>query len=159
MIGGLARILALVLAFAGVARAEPLCDVNVVQLRGPWGQAQFRVELADEPTARARGLMHRESLPLSQGMLFVYEHPQRVSFWMRNTLIPLDMLFIDARGRVRRIHHQAIPRDETQIPGGPDILAVLEINGGLAARMGMTEGSEIRHPAFGFDALWPCPET
>jgi len=66
-------------------------------------------------------------------------------------------LFIDDRGVVQKIHHSAIPLDETPIPGGDDLLSVLEINGGLAKRLGITEGSEIRHPAFaGNTPAWPC---
>ncbi|PQO23480.1 hypothetical protein C2I36_07555 [Rhodobacteraceae bacterium WD3A24] len=152
-----ALMLAVWLAAAGPALAA--CRADAVELRGDWGQARFQVEIADTPETRARGLMHRESLPLGTGMLFIYDSPQSVSFWMRNTLIPLDMIFADATGVVRRVHHEAVPGDETPIPGGPGILAVLEINGGLAARIGIDAGSEMRHPAFaqsGAAPAWPC---
>lgn len=89
-------------------------------------------------------------------MLFVYDRPQRVSFWMRNTLIPLDMIFMDEAGRVTRVHENAIPLDETGIPGGDEVQYVLEINGGLASRLGIDVGSELRHPIIGDDAAWPC---
>ena len=89
-------------------------------------------------------------------MLFVYEHPQRVGFWMENTLIPLDIIFADASGVVKRIHENAIPLDRTTIDGGDQIQFVLEINGGLAGRMGIEVGSEMRHPAIGAHASWPC---
>ncbi|MEV8466273.1 DUF192 domain-containing protein [Fluviibacterium sp. DFM31] len=154
------KILALLLAIsiAGPALADQGCATDRVDLRGPWGQASFSVEVADDRQERAQGLMHRKSLPRSSGMLFVYEHPQRVSFWMRNTLIPLDMIFVGADGRVRRIHENAIPLDETGIPGGTDILAVLEINGGLSGVLGLAPGTEMRHPAFDPEhAAWPCP--
>ncbi len=133
------------------------CSDMRVDLRGDWGQARFTVEVADDPDERARGLMHRESLGASRGMLFLYEAPQRVAFWMRNTLIPLDMIFLDERGVVTRVQENAVPLDETAIDGGPGVLAVLEINGGLAGRMGIAEGAELRHP--GLDqtiAAWPC---
>ena len=134
-----------------------VCREDSVMLRGDWGQARFSVEIADDPEERSLGLMHRESLPLASGMLFIYDEPQTLSFWMRNTLIPLDLLFIDASGVVRSIHHNAIPLDETDIPGGDNRLAVLEINGGLAARMGIDVGTELRHPAFvATDPAWPC---
>jgi len=154
----IARALAAALLLsASVAAAQPVvCDPEEVLLSGPWGSARFSVEIADDPEERARGLMFRQSLPGGAGMLFVYDYPQRVSFWMRNTLIPLDMLFIDARGVVQHIHHNAIPRDETSIPGGDNRLAVLEINGGLSRAMGITVGTAIRHPAFGSDAALPC---
>ena len=100
--------------------------------------------------------MHRETMATSAGMLFVYEKPQYVSFWMRNTLIPLDMLFMDATGTVQTIHENAVPLDETAIPGGEDIQYVLEINGGLTRKLGITVGSELRHPAIGETAAWAC---
>jgi len=149
-------LVAFVLSFwAAVAQAA--CAPGQVDLRGPWGQAQFTVEIADTDETRARGLMHRERMARSAGMLFIYDAPTEPSFWMRNTLIPLDMLFIDPEGRITRIHHEAQPLDETPIPGGPNVLMVLEINGGLARRLGITEGSEIRHPRLDQDiAAWPC---
>lgn len=139
------------------ARAQAACSAHQVQLRGAFGQARFTVEIANTPELRALGLMHREHMATSAGMLFLYERPQPLSFWMRNTLIELDMLFIDAKGVVRHIHNRAQPLDETPISGGPNLLSVLEINGGLAKAMGLKEGVEIQHPAFGPDAAWPCP--
>ncbi len=140
---------------AGASHAA--CTEDAVDLRGPWGQARFTVEIADTPAARAQGLMFRDVLPRSAGMLFVYEHPQPAAFWMKNTLIPLDMLFLGAGGRVEHIASDARPKDLTPIPGGDDVFAVLEINGGLARRLGITEGSEMRHPAFPqAGAAWPC---
>ena len=148
---------ALLLALLLPGAAEAACRSDTVELRGPWGQARFAIELADDPAERARGLMFRESLPQSSGMLFVYEAPQRATFWMKNTLIPLDMVFLDPAGRVLGVHAMARPGDETIIDGGPGVLGVLEINGGLAARLGIAEGSELRHPAFAAGpAAWPC---
>ena len=133
------------------------CAPDVVELRGPSGQQRFTVEVADDGAERAQGLMFRESMPSSAGMLFVYEEPQAVSFWMKNTLIPLDMIFADETGRVTRVHSNAIPGDTTPIQGGEGVRFVLEINGGLAARMGIAEGSELRHPAIAQgSAAWPC---
>ena len=150
-------------AAAGVAwlvlltqAAVAACRDDTVMLRGPWGMARFTVEIADTPAERAQGLMHRETLPQSSGMLFIYGRPQHLAFWMRNTLIELDMVFIDPEGIVRHIHHRAQPLDETPISGGNGLISVLEINGGLAERLGMTVGSEVQHPAFGADAAWPC---
>lgn len=144
------------LAFSGALAAET-CTDGVVFLKGDWGQARFSVEIADDAAERAQGLMHREAMPSSAGMLFVYDRPQQLSFWMRNTLIELDMLFIDAQGVVRHIHHRAQPLDETPIFGGRDLTHVLEINGGLAKRLGIVEGSVLRHPSFApAGAAWPC---
>lgn len=141
---------------AGAVAAEE-CRSDSVDLKGAWGTARFTVEVADEPAEQAQGLMHRTSLPMGSGMYFINERPRRTSFWMRNTLIPLDMLFIDAQGVVKHIHHNAVPLDETAIPGGDDILTVLEINGGLAARLGIEAGSFVRHPAHAAHApVWPC---
>jgi uncharacterized membrane protein (UPF0127 family) len=145
------------LALAPVAgAAEPACRYDTVWLRGDWGEARFRVEVADTPEARGPGRMFVEEMPRSEGMLFVYERPQRVSFWMKNTLIPLDMIFADRAGVVRRVHAEAVPGDTTPIPGGDGIFVVLEINGGLADRFGIAPGTELRHPSLGAQAAWPC---
>ncbi len=145
----------LVFVLASQAGAE--CCSDRVDLRGSWGQAGFDVEVADDDAERSLGLMHREEMAASAGMLFVYDRPQPVAFWMRNTLIPLDLIFADATGMVRRVHSNAIPLDETAIPGGDDIQFVLELNGGLAGRFGIVEGTQIRHPSIGSDAaVWPC---
>ena len=149
--------LTFVFAIWGAAAVAQACVEDKVFLRGEWGTAQFNVELADDPQEQAMGLMHRESLPLSSGMYFVNQRPRPTSFWMRNTLIPLDMLFISAEGVVTRIHHNAVPLDETAIDGGSEVFTVLEINGGLAERLGITEGSEVRHPAHtDWSPVWPC---
>lgn len=142
------------LATALAASAD--CAPDKVDLRGAWGQASFSVELAVTPEERGRGLMFRESMPAQAGMLFFFDPPRSVSFWMRNTLIPLDMIFADRTGVVKRVHANAIPGDETGIPGGNGIYAVLEINGGLAETLGIAPGSELRHPLFGDAAVWAC---
>jgi len=148
--------LALVLWLApGLAVAEA-CQPDVVHLRGPWGEARFAVEVADDEAGRAQGLMHRRSMPRGAGMLFVYDRPHRATFWMKNTLIPLDILFADASGTVRRIARMTEPMSERLIPGGEGIRYVLEINGGMADTLGIGEGSEMRHPAIVPGAAWPC---
>lgn len=141
--------------FAMASPALSECRDTQVELRWPGGQARFAVEVADDTEERARGLMFRESLAASSGMLFVYPRPQRARFWMKNTLIPLDMIFADEAGRVTRIHSNAQPLDETGIDGGPGVKFVLEINGGLADRLGIRPGAEMRHPAIE-GAAWPC---
>ncbi|MCO6381641.1 DUF192 domain-containing protein [Oceanicola sp. 502str15] len=143
---------------AGDALVAPLqgCESGEVRLRWDGGQARFSVEIADDAGERSQGLMHRKSMARSSGMLFIYPRPAPVSFWMRNTLIPLDMIFLDARGVVQRVHSNAVPLDETPISGGDGILAVLEINGGLAKAFGIAPGAQMLHPAFGSAAAWPC---
>ena len=133
------------------------CQEDVLWIRGDWGKARFAVEVADDSSERALGLMNRESMPSSKGMLFVYDHPQSVSFWMKNTLIPLDIVFADATGVVQHVHANAVPGDLTPIPGGDDIQYVLEINGGLAEAMGIQSGSEIQHPQVSQkNSAWAC---
>lgn len=150
------RAAVLMCALAQAAAAET-CRDDTVYLKGDWGDARFAVEIADDDRERAQGLMHREHLPSSAGMLFVYDRPQTLSFWMRNTLIPLDLIFIDPTGTVQTIHHSAQPLDETPISGGSGLTHVLEINGGLAKAMGITVGTVLRHPTFSAtDARWPC---
>jgi len=126
-------------------------------MRGDWGRVRFRVTVADDAVERARGLMRVPEMPRLTGMLFVYDRAQPVSFWMRDTLIHLDMIFMDAAGTVRRVHENAVPLDETPIFGGDGIQYVLEVNGGLAAELGIAPGTQMRHPALDQDrAAWPC---
>lgn len=151
-IGGL-----LVLASGGAA--EEVCTPRVADLRTGTGDIRFQVEVMDDEGERALGLMHRESLPRFSGMLFVYPQQGPVAFWMRNTLIPLDMLFFDDAGRLARVHANATPLDETPIFGGNNIRYVLEINGGMAADLGIGPGTELRHPSVTQgSAVWPCAE-
>jgi len=143
----------------GARPVSAQCQDDLVALRGPWGATQFQVEIADTAQERAKGLMHRAQLPRGAGMLFVFKRPAQLAFWMRNTLIELDLLFVDATGRVSHIHHRAQPLDETLISSNGKALAVLEINGGLAALYGLDVGSELRHASFDQDlAAWPCAE-
>lgn len=148
---------ALCLTVLGAAAAKAECTPETLLIEGGFGTALFNVAIADDVQERARGLMFVEEMPLMAGMLFVYEKPQPVSFWMRNTLIPLDMLFAGSDGRILAIHENAIPLDETAIDGGEGVLAVIEINGGLASRLGIVPGDAIQHQAFGPQAALPCP--
>ena len=141
--------------FASGVHAQ--CSDSKVDIRGDWGQVSFQAEVADSPQEHSRGLMFRDELAPLAGMLFVYEKPQAVAFWMRNTLIPLDMLFADAAGKIVRIHENAVPLDETPIPGGDNIQFVFEISGGMSATLGIATGSELRHPSISEEfAAWPC---
>ncbi len=147
--------LGLLVLSASSVQAE--CRNDMVQLRGSWGTAEFSVEIADTPATRARGLQGRDSLGGMNGMLFIFERPGTVSFWMKDTRIPLDMLFISESGVVSKIHHNATPYDLTAIPGGSGISAVLEINGGLSGQFGLNPGTEVRHPQLEQTiAAWPC---
>ncbi|WP_299353353.1 DUF192 domain-containing protein [uncultured Shimia sp.] len=139
------------------ASASSVCRDDTLQLRGEWGEARFRVEVADSAEERAVGLMHRDSLSAGAGMLFVFSRTEPVSFWMENTLIELDMLFIAENGQVTQIHSRAKPLDRTPISSTNDVRYVLEINGGMAQAMGIQVGSDVRHPSILQDgAVWPC---
>ena len=152
-----ARLIAVLVGMAPVGAAHAACTDTTVALRGTSGVQQFSVEVADDAAEQSQGLMFREKMASSAGMLFVFPKPKHAQFWMRNTLIPLDMIFADATGRVTRVHANAIPHDETPIDGGEGVAFVLEINGGLAARMGIAEGSQMRHPSIAQStAVWPC---
>jgi uncharacterized membrane protein (UPF0127 family) len=107
------------------------------------GTRRFEVEVADTDAAREYGLMYRKSLAPNRGMLFDFKSPQPVAFWMKNTLIPLDMLFIASDGRVISIARNATPMSETPIPSGGDVLGVLEIRGGRAAEIGVEPGDRV----------------
>ncbi len=133
------------------------CSDEVVDLRWDGGSARFNVEMVDDDQERGRGLMFRESLGRYSGMLFVYEEPATVAFWMKNTLIPLDMVFLDQHGVVQKVHENAVPHSLETIPGGDDILVVLEVNGGLTSKLGLAKGAQMRHPAFsGTHPAWAC---
>lgn len=133
------------------------CRVDSVSLRGDWGEARFSVEVADDAIERQKGLMNRPDMPMGAGMLFVYHQTRVLSFWMKNTLIPLDMIFLDEAGTVVKVHENAIPLDLTSISSGVPARYVLEINGGLARAIGISEGTELRHPAvLQHLAVWPC---
>jgi len=152
-----ARLIALAWICGGAAHAG--CATDVLELRGPAGTQRFSIEVADDEAERNQGLMFREKMPLSAGMLFVYEQPKHAFFWMKNTLIPLDVIFADATGRVMQVHANAVPLDETAIDGGEDVAFVLEINGGLAQQMGIAAGAEMRHPSIAQSgAVWPCSD-
>ncbi len=152
--------LGLVAGAAGASPAGAACVTDQVRLRGPdRAPAQFRVEVADDATERGQGLMFRDKMAASAGMLFVYDAPQRAAFWMKNTFIPLDMIFADASGRVTRVHSNAVPEDTSPIDGGDGVQFVLEINGGLAKSLGIAPGDELQHPAVDPAlAAWTCGE-
>lgn len=129
--------------WASAAHAnEPCYDVNYT-LTGDWGSVQMRVAAADDPQERAQGLMFVEQMPRFAGMLFEFETPQRASFWMKNTLIPLDMIFLDEHDVVIGVHENAIPGDLTPIAPYEGVSAVLEVNGGLTEALGIEAGTQL----------------
>ncbi len=103
----------------------------------------FVVELAVMPEEQARGLMHRTEMDKNAGMLFYFADTAERAFWMKNTLIPLDMIFIRADGTIANIHENAIPHDLTSIRSKEPVVAVLEINGGLSQEYGIKAGDRV----------------
>jgi uncharacterized protein len=133
------------------------CSTDRLDIRWQSGKASFAIEVADDQDERAKGLMFREKMAMSAGMLFAYEAPRRASFWMKNTLIPLDMIFADPAGKVTAVHANAVPGDLTSIDGGEGVQYIVEINGGLAKRLGIAPGAELQHPLIAqATAAWPC---
>jgi uncharacterized membrane protein (UPF0127 family) len=108
----------------------------------------INVEIADTPQEKAQGLMFRTSLADDQGMLFFYDTPQEITMWMRNTYIPLDMVFIRADGTVHRIEAWTQPFSESIISSGPNVVACLELAGGAAERLGLKPGDRVEHTLF-----------
>lgn len=135
-------------AGAGGAAAAAGCDPARVRLDASGGPVVFAVEIADDPAEMARGLMFRDRLAREAGMLFVYDPPQPATFWMKNTMIPLDMVFIDDAGRVLNVEAGAVPYSLAARSSSGPVRAVLEINGGLAAELGIGPGTQAAHPAF-----------
>ena len=137
--------------------AQAACGPGLLDLRWGGGAAHFAVEIADTAAERELGLMHRDQMASAAGMIFVYDRPVHAQFWMKDTLIPLDMIFADAAGVVTAVHSNAIPGDLTPIDGGEGVVYVVEINGGLAAGLGIAPGAVMRSdlidPAL---AEWTC---
>jgi uncharacterized membrane protein (UPF0127 family) len=109
----------------------------------------FAIELALTSAQQAQGLMFRESLAPDAGMLFIFPEARQASFWMKNTLIPLDMMFIGADGRIVNIARRTKPLTTDSVPSEGPVLAVLEVNGGLADLLGIRRGDLVAHEAFG----------
>jgi len=113
------------------------------------GTHVINVEVTETPQEKAQGLMFRTHLDDRSGMLFYYETPQEITMWMRNTYIPLDMVFIRADGIVHRIEARTEPLSETIIPSRGDVVACLELAGGAAERLGLKPGDRVEHRFFG----------
>ena len=117
-------------------------------IRVSGGDVKFYVEVARTPREQEMGLMFRRNLPKDRGMLFVYPYQSIVKMWMKNTLIPLDMVFINSKGIVREIVERTVPLSLNTISSKEEVLAVLELNGGTSNRIGLKRGDQIFHPFF-----------
>jgi hypothetical protein len=112
-------------------------------------QHRFNMEVAEKPIDIQIGLMHRTDMADDAGMIFLMgKSPQMTSFWMKNTLIPLDMIFVAADGRIAHIHENAVPQDLTSISSRYPVTAVIEINGGLSAKLGIRVGDRVKYSYF-----------
>ena len=109
---------------------------------------RFNIEIANTPITRQRGLMERRHLELDAGMLFDYTKPRQIHMWMKNTFIPLDMIFIDRSGRIVLIVENTTPFSTDVIASPGPVLAVLELNGGTAARLAIKTGDRVIHDIF-----------
>ena len=124
----------------------PTSELTIISATGPH---RFKVELAKTPAQMTQGLMFRTSLAPDAGMLFDYRQPTAATMWMLNTFIPLDMLFVDAQGRIVNIHERAVPQSLDLIAAAEPVRAVIELNDGTAARLGIEPGDRVVHPIFG----------
>jgi uncharacterized protein len=125
---------------------QPQASLEKVEILSGATAHTFQAEVMKTMEERGKGLMFRQFMPQDRGMLFDFMRDEPVTMWMRNTYIPLDMLFIKADGTILRIHERAQPLDETTISSGGDVRFVLEINGGLAAKLGIKAGDKVRYP-------------
>jgi uncharacterized membrane protein (UPF0127 family) len=130
-------------AFAGDAVEFARGEVTITTQTG---DHIFNVEIARTPTQHARGLMFRESMSPDEGMLFVFDSPREIAMWMKNTLISLDMIFVNAAGKIIRVARDTTPMSEDTIPSGGPSKAVVELNAGTAARISVQAGDQVFLP-------------
>ena len=142
----------LVSAAAGRAEAQRgavRLDTQPLTIRTKSGERRFTVEIARSAAEQRQGLMYRRRLAADAGMLFVHPVARDAEMWMRNTYIPLDMLFIAAGGRISRIVERTVPLSTETISSGGPVIAVLELNGGTVARLGISVGDRVVAEALG----------
>ncbi len=123
-------------------------ELQPLEIIGKSGVHTFAVEMALTPEDQARGLMFRRELPEGQGMLFDFQREQPATFWMKNTYVSLDMIFIRADGRILRIAENTVPLSEALVPSGGPVRAVLEVVAGTARKLGIAPGDRVAHPIF-----------
>lgn len=147
-----AALLACLQPFWGAGAATPPAPklpVGTVIIDSDHGPVRFTTEIASDQVSQERGLMFRTHLDSNAGMLFDFHAPAMQTFWMKNTILPLDMIFIRSDGTISSIAPQATPYSETPIPSYEPVRAVLEINGGRAAQLGILPGQRVHNAIFG----------
>jgi uncharacterized protein len=122
--------------------------MDELEIASKTGVHKFQVEMATNDAEREKGLMFRKELPDGKGMLFDFHREQEVAFWMQNTYIPLDMLFIKADGTILRIAENTEPLSTKTVPSGGPVRAVLEVIAGTSRRLGIAPGDRVTHPIF-----------
>ena len=141
--------IALLLLFAIAAthtvQSQGMHTVSVETLKGNFS---WNVELASDDASRSKGLMFRKSMPQDAGMLFRFDQTRPVAMWMKNTFIPLDMIFTDESGIITHIHKNAVPHSEDIITSRGPVRFVLEVNSGVADAVALTKGMKLNHPWF-----------
>jgi uncharacterized membrane protein (UPF0127 family) len=137
-------LVALVVAVGPVGAA----GLQTLEIASKTGVHAFSVEIADNDADRAKGLMYRKELPEGRGMLFDFHSDQEVSFWMQNTYIPLDMIFIRGDGRILRIAENTEPLSTRIIGSNGLVRGVLEVIGGTARKLGIAPGDRVAFPIF-----------
>lgn len=141
--------LSLLLAAApAVVTSGPSTKLEPLTVESAKGEQVFSVEVVRKEQDRNRGLMFRHSMAQDHGMLFDYDPPQKIAFWMKNTFIPLDIIFVDASGRILNIAANTTPLSLERLPSDGEVRGVLEINGGLSAKLGIKPGDKVRHAIF-----------
>ena len=123
-------------------------ELDSLEIGTSTGRHVFQVEIANNDATREHGLMDRRYMAPDHGMLFEFDRDEPVAFWMKNTYIPLDMIFIAPSGVVTHIAANAEPLSERAIPSDGPTVAVLELDGGTAASIGLKVGDKVRHPFF-----------
>ena len=131
------------------APAKPMLlpvDATPLTFETRHGARTLRIEIADTDDERERGLMFRKDFPTTRGMLFVFDETRQVMMWMQNTPRPLDMIFVDGSGRISSVRESTVPFSTAIISSGTPVRFVIEVDAGVAGKLGLEKGDRVRHP-------------
>ncbi len=150
LLSGLLSSLVLTACSVGATAAPPPLnwERGTLTIETRTGVHAFNVEIADEPAERERGLMYRTEMAQDAGMIFEYETPEVITIWMKNTVLPLDIVYVNAEGTVTRVAPDAVPYSLSIISSETPAVAAIEFNAGTAARIGLAPGDTVRSPFF-----------